>query len=158
MKHLILIALTFALAGCGSLRDQAQTTVALDVATTYAIIKSGAGVEGNALINSPAGFAASVVGRVVGIEHANTLPEPKRTQTLAFVSAAGWGVNANNLFIIFAKKAAASVAMSVAGPLIGISVAWWMWHRTEPERMFAAICADERTRNPELICTFTPTS
>jgi hypothetical protein len=91
MKSVCAVLLAL-LCGCSSLRDSAHGATALDAATTAAGVASGAAVEVNPLIGSPAAFAGIMLARVIGVEVADGMDEPARTQTLAGLNSIWWGV------------------------------------------------------------------
>ena len=136
------------LTGCaGQLRQSAYGAVTADAITTLAGVASGAAQEGNPLITSPAGLLASVALRIGAVEYINTLPEPQRTENLSVINSITWGAAASNLTIL-------AMHSNPAGIVAGLAVGWRVWQSTAEERAFAGICADEKTRNPALICTY----
>lgn len=143
------ILLTLAmLAGCTSLRESAHRATALDAATTAAGVASGVVVEANPLIGSPMAFAGVMLARVIGVELADKLDEPQRTQTLAGLNSVWWGVGVSNVLILIT---AANPVGLMAGAMAGVG--WWA--STGDQRAFAEICAREKALNPRLVCTFT---
>lgn len=143
----LLIAL---LAGCSSLRESAHTATAVDAATTAVGVGSGVAVEANPLIGSPAAFAGLMLARVVGVEIANQLPEPQRTEVLTGWSSIWWGAGVSNLVVLLA-------ASNPVGLAAGAMFAAGWWQSTAMEREFAAICAAERKADPTIRCVFTRT-
>ena len=141
----LLIAL---LAGCSSLRESAHTATAVDAATTAAGVGSGVAVEANPLIGSPAAFAGLMLARVVGVEVADKLPEPARTETLAGLNSIWWGVGVSNVLVLIAASNPVSM---IAGAMVALG--WW--NSTADQREFSAWCAQERVAQPDLKCTFT---
>jgi len=144
----ILLALLIALSGCGTVREQAHQATALDAATTAAGVASGAAIEANPLIGSPAAFAGIMLARVIGVEVADGMDEPARTQTLAGLNSIWWGVGISNVLILIT---AANPVGLMAGAMAGLG--WWV--STADQRAFAEVCARERLSNPRLICTYT---
>ncbi len=146
-RLLIPILLTLALCGCTSLRESAHGATALDAASTLAGITSGAAIEANPLIASPAMFAGLMVARVVGVEMAEQLPEPQRTRLLTGWSSIWWGAGISNVLILVAASNPVGLA---AGAMVGLG----LWKSTERQREFAELCASLRAENPRLVCTF----
>lgn len=146
----ILLAMLIALAGCGTVREQAHTATALDAATTAAGVLSNAAVEANPLIGSPGAFAGLMLARVVGVEIANQMPEPQRTEVLTGWSSIWWGAGVSNLVVLLA-------ASNPVGLAAGAMFAAGWWQSKEMERQFAAICAAERKADPTIRCVFTRT-
>lgn len=144
----ILLALLIALAGCGTVQEQAHTATALDAATTAAGVLSGIAYEGNPLTASPAAFAGVMIARVVGVEIADQLPEPQRTEVLTGWSSIWWGAGISNLLILLA-------APTPVGLVTGAMFGFGWWQSKEQEREFAAWCAWERQSNPALKCIYT---
>lgn len=138
------------LAGCSSLRESAHSATAFDAATTAAGVGAGVAVEANPLIGSPAAFAGLMLARVVGVEVANQLPEPQRTEVLTGWSSIWWGAGVSNLVVLLA-------ASNPVGLAAGAMFAAGWWQSTAMEREFAAICAAERKADPTIRCVFTPT-
>ena len=145
----ILLALLIALAGCGTVREQAHTATALDAATTAAGVLSGSAIEANPLIGSPAAFAGLMLARTVGVEIANQMPEPQRTELLTGWSSIWWGAGISNVLVLLA-------APGPVGIVTGAMFAAGWWQSKEMEREFAAICAAERKADPTIRCAFTP--
>jgi len=135
------------LTGCANLRQSANTAIAADAATTSIGIASGVASEGNPLITSPAGLAASVVLRLGLVEYANRMPEPGRTTNLSVLNAVTWGIVASNLGVM-------ALHSTPLGLVIGVGTGWQLWRSTADARAFAAICADEKTRKPGLVCEY----
>ena len=98
MKALCAVLLCL-LCGCSSLRESAHGATALDAASTAIGIGSGAAVEVNPLIGSPAAFAGIILARLIGVEVADGMDEPARTQTLAGLNSIWWGVGISNVLI-----------------------------------------------------------
>ena len=147
MRYL-LILIALALSGCGTLRQQAHTATGADVVTTYVgVFATERLSEVNPLIASPTALLVSAAVRIAGVEYINTMPEPARTASLATFNSVSWAVVANNLCALAGFEPIMSLT---CGAATGI----WLWHKSEPERQFAAICADEKTRNPALKCVF----
>lgn len=134
MKLLAAILLACLLSACGSLRSTAHQAIAADAATTVAGIASGAAVEANPLVSNWGTGVALVAVRVAAVEYTNTLDEPRRTNQLAGINAATWGVVANNLLAI----AGASPAVSI---IAGIAAGFIVWDATSDEREFMDACA-----------------
>lgn len=150
MRRLVAaVLIAWLLAGCGSTRESAHQATVLDAATTVAGVGSGIAVEANPLIGSPLAFAGVMATRVIGVELANQMDEPARTQTLTTLSSVWWGVGVSNLLVLLA-------APTPVGLAAGVMVAAGWWQRTAIERDFAAICAAERQANHRLACTYTP--
>lgn len=147
-KQALLLALLIALSGCGTVREQAHQATALDAATTAAGVLGGSAIEANPLIGSPAAFAGLMLARVVGVEIANQMPEPQRTDVLTGWSSIWWGAGVSNLVVLLA-------ASNPVGLAAGAMFAAGWWQSTAMEREFAAICARERLSQPALRCTFT---
>lgn len=149
MRRLIApILLTFALCGCTSLRESAHSAIAFDGALTAAGVGSGVAVEANPLIGSPLAFGGLLVARFVGVEMANQLDEPARTNSLAGINSMTWGVVVSNALIIVAGINPLGL---IAGGMVGLG--WWK--STEYQRQFAEVCARERQVNPRLKCIYT---
>lgn len=146
----LLLALLLTLAGCGTVREQAHTATALDAATTAAGVLGGSAIEANPLISSPAAFAGLLIARTVGVEIANQMPEPQRTEVLTGWSSIWWGAGVSNLVVLLA-------ASSPVGLAAGAMFAAGWWQSTAMERQFAAICAAERKADPTIRCVFTRT-
>ena len=146
MKTLCAVLLAL-LCGCSSLRDSAHGATALDAATTAAGVASGAAVEVNPLIGSPAAFAGIMLARVIGVEMADSMDEPARTQTLAGLNSIWWGVGISNVVVLIAASNPVGLA---AGAMVGLG----LWKSTEMQREFSSLCASERLANPRLQCTF----
>jgi hypothetical protein len=142
------LALLILLTGCSSLRESAHGATALDAASTAIGIGSGAAVEVNPLIASPLAFGAVMLARVIGVEVADGMDEPARTQTLAGLNSIWWGVGISNVVVLIA---ASNPVGLVAGAMAGLG--WWA--STADQRAFAEVCARERLSNPRLICTYT---
>ena len=85
---------------------------------------------------------------VVGVEVANGMDEPARTQTLAGLNSIWWGVGISNVLILIS---ASNPVGLIAGAMAGLG--WWA--STVDQRAFAEVCARERLSNPRLICTYT---
>jgi len=147
-RLLAAILLTIALSACTSLRESAHGATALDAATTAAGVASGVAVEANPLISSPATLGAILVARVIGVEVADKLDEPQRTQTLAGLNSVWWGVGVSNVLVLLA---ASNPVGLIAGAMAGLG--WWA--STGDQRAFAEICARERLVNPRLKCIYT---
>lgn len=145
------LLIAWLLAACGTPRETAHQATALDAATTAIGVGSGIATEVNPLIGSPLAFAGVMAARVIGVELANQMDEPARTQTLTGLSSIWWGVGISNLLVLLAAPTGVGLA---AGALFA---AGW-WQRTADERAFAEICASERALNPRLVCTFSPAS
>lgn len=145
----LILAIALATTGCTSLRESAHGATALDAASTIAGITSGAAIEANPLIASPAMFAGLMVARVVGVEMAEQLPEPARTRLLTGWSSIWWGAGISNVLVLIAASNPVGLA---AGAMVGLG----LWKSTEYQRQFAEVCARERVANPRLVCTFTP--
>lgn len=142
------ILLTLALCGCTSLRESAHGATAVDGVTTVAGVASGVAVEANPLIGSPMAFAGVMLARVIGVELADKLDEPQRTQTLAGLNSVWWGVGVSNVLILISASNPVGLA---AGAMAGLG--WWA--STGDQRAFAEICARERQVNPRLKCIYT---
>lgn len=147
MKSVCAVLLAL-LCGCSSLRESAHGATALDAASTAIGIGSGAAVEVNPLIGSPAAFAGIMLARVIGVEIADGMDEPARTQTLAGLNSIWWGVGISNVLILIS---ASNPVGLVSGAMAGLG--WWA--STADQRAFAEVCARERLSNPRLICTYT---
>lgn len=144
----LLILIALALGGCGTLRQQAHTATGADVATTYVgVFATERLSEVNPLIASPGALLVSAAVRIGAVEYINRMPEPKRTYNLATFNSISWGVVANNICALAGFEPIMSIT---CGAATGI----WLWHKSGPEREFAAICAVEKTRNPNLVCKF----
>lgn len=143
----LILACSLASTGCTSLRESAHGATALDAATTLAGITSGAAVEANPLIASPAVFAGLMVARVVGVEMAEQMPEPQRTRLLTGWSSIWWGAGISNVLILIAASNPVGLA---AGAMVGLG----LWKSTERQREFAELCASLRVTDPKLVCTF----
>lgn len=117
-------------------------------ATTAAGVASGVAIEANPLIGSPLAFAGLMAARVIGVEMADKLDEPQRTQTLAGLNSLWWGVGISNVLILIS---ASNPVGLVAGAMAGLG--WWA--STADQRAFAEVCARERLSNPRLKCTYT---
>lgn len=145
----LILACALASTGCTSLRESAHGATAMDAASTIAGITSGAAIEANPLIASPAVFAGLMLARVVGVELADKLDEPQRTQTLSGLNSIWWGVGISNVLVILAASNPVGLAF---GAMAGLG---WR-HSTEHQRQFAEVCAMERIRlnNPALKCVF----
>ena len=146
MKALAALVLCL-LCGCTSLRESAHGATALDAATTAAGVASGVAVEANPLIGSPIAFAGVMLARVIGVEVADKLDEPQRTQTLAGLNSLWWGVGVSNVLVLLA---ASNPVGLIAGAMAGLG--WWA--STADQREFSSLCASERLANPRLQCTF----
>jgi len=103
VKTLLALLVALALTGCGTLRQTAHEAIAADAITTAGALALGAGVEANPQINSIGMGVVTVGVRLIAVEHANRMDEPKRTNTLAAANAITWGVIGNNIFVIAAK-------------------------------------------------------
>lgn len=103
--------------------------------------------EVNPLIASPIAFAGLMVARLVGVELADRMPEPERTQLLSAMNSVWWGVCVSNVLI--ALTAATPVGLAT-GAMAGL--VWWQ--STDLQRQFAEICASEKQANPRLTCEF----
>ena len=149
MRRLIApILLALVLSGCSSLRESAHGATALDAASTIVGVGSGAAVEANPLIGTPAVFAGLMLARVIGVEMADQMPEPQRTRLLTGWSSIWWGAGVSNLLILVA---AANPVGLAAGAMVGLG----LWKSTEHQREFATLCATLRAEVPELKCTYT---
>ena len=149
MRRLLALALLALLTGCGTPRETAHQATALDAATTAIGVGSGIAAEANPLIGSPLAFAGVMVARVIGVELANQMDEPQRTQTLSGLNSIWWGVGISNVLVILAASNPVGLAF---GAMAGLG---WR-HSTEHQRQFAEVCAMERIRlnNPALKCVF----
>lgn len=151
IRYLLAICAALALSlltGCaGQLRQSAHGAIAADAATTIVGVGSGLAQESNPLISSPGALLASVILRAGAVEYINTLPEPQRTTGLSAFNGLTWGVVASNLVTM-------ALHSTPVGLAAGVAVGWQIWRSTADERVFAAICADEKTRNPALVCVF----
>ncbi len=128
---------------------QAQTAeqaAVADVGTTAIGLALGA-AEANplGLLTLPAKLAA--------IQHAESLPTGEREYALSVISSMWTGAAANNLCIVAAILTGGAFAPACV--VLGLSVAMQRGDAGADERLFWAICADEKTRNPSLTCEFT---
>jgi UPF0716 family protein affecting phage T7 exclusion len=143
----LILACALATTGCTSLRESAHGATAFDAATTAVGIGSGVAVEANPLIASPIAFAGVMLARVIGVEVAERMDEPQRTQTLVGLNSLWWGVGVSNMLVILA-------ASSPVGFAFGAMAGMGWWASTADQRAFAEICAREKALNPALVCTF----
>ena len=145
-RAVLLIAVA-ALAACGTTREQAHQATALDAATTAIGVGGGIATEANPLIGSPLAFAGVMAARVIGVELANQMDEPARTQTLTGLSSIWWGAGISNVMILL-------LASNPAGFAFGAMTGLGWWASTAERRLFARMCAAERVKNPKMQCTF----
>lgn len=131
------------------LSAQAQTAheaAAADVATT------GIGLALGAAEANPLGLL-TLPAKLAAIQHAESLPTGEREYALSVISSMWTGAAANNLCVIVAI--ATGGAFAPACLIVGAAVGMQRWDAAADERLFWAVCADERTRNPSLTCEFT---
>lgn len=131
---IVLILIMASLTGCSTVKQSANSAIVGDGVTTVAGVASGLAVEANPLITSPAALAASVALRLTVVNHIDQMPEPQRTNGLAAVSAANWGIAASNLGVL-------AIGSNPIGFLVGAIVGYSVWKNSESEREFAALCA-----------------
>lgn len=127
---------------------QAQTAeqaAAADVATT------GIGLALGAAEANPIGLL-TLPAKLAAIQHAESLPTGEREYALSVISSMWTGAAANNLCVIVAI--ATGGAFAPACLIVGAAVGMQRWDAGADERLFWAICADEKTRNPRLTCTY----
>lgn len=128
---------------------QAQTAeqaAAADVATT------GIGLALGAAEANPIGLL-TLPAKLAAIQHAESLPTGEREYALSVISSMWTGAAANNLCVVAAILSGGAFAPACL--VIGAAVGMQRWDAGADERLFWAICADERTRNPRLTCEFT---
>ena len=128
---------------------QAQTAeqaAAADVATT------GIGLALGAAEANPIGLL-TLPAKLAAIQHAESLPTGEREYALSVISSMWTGAAANNLCVVAAILSGGAFAPACL--IIGAAVGMQRWDAGADERLFWAICADERTRNPRLTCEFT---
>ena len=134
------------------LSAQAQTAeqaAAADVATT------GIGLALGAAEANPLGLIA-LPAKLAMIQHAESLPTGEREYALSVISSMWTGAAANNLCVIAAILSGGAFAPACL--IVGAAVGMQRWDAAADERLFWAVCADEKTRNPRLTCTFTKRS
>ena len=128
---------------------QAQTAeqaAAADVATT------GIGLALGAAEMNPVGMLTLPL-KLIAIQQAEALPTGEREYALSAISSMWTGAAANNLCIIAAILTGGAFAPACL--IVGAAVGMQRWDAAADERLFWAVCADERTRNPRLTCEFT---
>lgn len=141
-------------------RNDAIVGGALDCASTIVAVEGYNLIEKNPL--GKFGYALPACAlKPVGIFISEQLSEPARTQSLTVQSALWTGASANNITLVAAKILHAAGLLSSAatgpvGPLVGIAVAGYVWHKEAPRREFAEICAFERRTDPNVVCVYTP--
>jgi len=131
------------------LSAQAQTAeqaAAADVATT------GIGLALGAAEMNPVGLL-TLPAKLAMIQHAEGLPTGEREYALSAISSMWTGAAANNLCVVAAILSGGTFAPACL--VIGAAVGMQRWDAAADERLFWAICADEKTRNPRLTCEFT---
>ncbi len=141
------ILVTCFLLGCGTTKNQAHQATAVDAATTAIGVSSGIATEVNPLISSAPVFLGLMATRVVGVELINKLDEPQRTDTLTSFNSIWWGVNISNILVLLAAPTPVGL---VAGAMVGVG----LWNSSSMEREFAAICAQEKLKEPDLVCIY----
>lgn len=127
---------------------QAQTAeqaAVADVATT------GLGLALGAAEMNPVGVLTLPL-KLIAIQQAEALPTGEREYALSAISSIWTGAAANNLCIIAAILTGGAFAPACL--IVGTAVGMQRWEAGANERLFWAICADEKTRNPSLTCTY----
>ena len=131
------------------LSAQAQTAheaAAADVATT------GIGLALGAAEANPIGVLTLPL-KLMAIQQAEALPTGEREYTLSAISSMWTGAAANNLCVVAAILSGGTFAPACL--VLGMAVGMQRWDAGTQERLFWAICADEKTRNPRLECIYT---
>ena len=147
MRALAAILFVF-LAGCSTLLEHEQAAAA-DVATT------GIGLALGAAEANPLGLL-TLPAKLAAIQHAESLPTGEREYALSAISSMWTGAAANNLCIVAAILTGGAFAPACL--IVGAAVGMQRWDAGADERLFWAVCADERTRNPRLTCEFNGTT
>jgi len=146
MRALAALLLALCLHAHADTAERAQNAAIADVASTGAALALGA-AEANplGLLMLPMKFAA--------IRYAEGLPDGDKQTAQSVISSMWRGAAANNVCVIMSIVTGGTFAPACA--IAGFAVAWHEWQSGADERLFWAICADERTRQPELKCTYT---
>lgn len=127
----------------------AGEAAAADMATT------GVGLALGAAEANPLGLL-TIPGKLIALEYANSLPTGEREYALSVLGSLWTGAAANNLCVIAAIVTGGAFAPFCIG--VGLAVASAKWQEGSDERLFWAICADEKTRNPRLTCEYRKTT
>jgi hypothetical protein len=149
----IVLSLLLLLTGCATTTDtesKAQNAAMGDVASSVVGIAAGA-AEANplGLFLIPVKFAT--------LEYTKTLPDGEREYAQSQMSAIWGGATASNLCTIGVLLSGGATAIPCL--VAGLGYGLYDWQAAQPEREFWAICADQKTKNPALVCTFVkPTS
>lgn len=141
MAGLLLMA---SLAYAGT-EEKAQAAAIGDVASSVVGIAAGA-AEAN-----PLGLLLIPL-KIGMLEYAKTLPDGEREYTQSQIGAIWGGATVSNICTIGVLLSGGATAIPCL--VIGIGYGLHEWQSTQAEREFWLICADERTKNPALVCTF----
>lgn len=142
----MLRALILSLACLSAQAQTAEQAAAADVATT------GVGLALGAAEMNPVGMLTLPL-KLIAIQQAEALPTGEREYALSAISSMWTGAAANNLCIVAAILTGGAFAPACL--IVGAAVGMQRWDAAADERLFWAVCADERTRNPRLTCEFT---
>lgn len=115
----------------------AGEAAAADVAST------GIGLALGAAEANPLGLL-TIPGKLIALEYANSLPTGEREYALSAMGSLWTGAAANNVCVILAIVTGGAFAPFCIG--VGLAVASAKWQAEANERLFWAICADERSR------------
>lgn len=145
MKRFVLVILLIYLLCLSAQAQTAHEAAAADVATT------GIGLALGAAEANPLGLL-TLPAKLAAIQHAESLPTGEREYALSAISSIWTGAAANNLCIVAAILTGGAFAPACL--IIGTAVGMQRWEAGANERLFWAICADEKTRNPNLTCKY----
>lgn len=137
------------LSGCATsthLEGKAQDASLNDVASTVAGLAAG-GVEAN-----PLGLALLPV-KYATLEYAKTLPDGEREYTQSQISSIWGGAAVSNWCTVGVLLTGGITALPCL--VVGLGYGVYDWQSTANEREFWAICADEKRKNPLMVCKFT---
>lgn len=91
--------------------------------------------------------------KLVAMRQAESLPDGEKQYAQSALSAMWRGGGANNFCVAAAILTGGT--FTPACIFVGLVAGMHKWASGANERLFWAICADERTRQPELKCTYT---
>lgn len=141
----MLRALILSLACITAHAQTAEQAAVADIGSTVAGLALGA-AEMN-----PVGVLTLPM-KLLALQHAEALPMGEREYALSAISSMWTGAAANNLCIVAAILT--SGAFAPACIIFGTAIGMQRWEAGANERLFWAICADEKTRNPNLTCEY----
>lgn len=121
------------------------------------VVSTGAGIAMGAAEANPLGPVGVVVAKVVLHQYIKALPAVEQPQAWRLFGAVGWGAAANNLCVVITIATGGSG--SVLCPVIGVSTGVGVFVSTAEaarRETFDAICTEARSRQPDLICIYTP--